>query len=142
MRVRTAARSLSRPRLTRVCGVAAGIREQKRVDSARLRRRDVGRGGFTLTAAAVPAKGKAAVVAKGKAAAAPAIKKKVADVKGKAGAAAALAKEKPDVVAVLKKASASAFRGGVAGFAAGVLQARGCKRARKNPELRAGGLPC
>ena len=80
----------------------AGIREQKRRESAALplRRRGANRGaGFTLTAAsAAPAKGK-----KGAVAAAPV---------------------KPDLGAVLKKASASAFRGGVAGFAAGVVQAR------------------
>ena len=80
----------------------AGIREQKRRESAAmpLRRRGANRGaGFTLTAAsAAPAKGK-----KGAVPAAPV---------------------KPDLGAVLKKASASAFRGGVAGFAAGVVQAR------------------
>ena len=82
----------------------AGIREEQRRAPAVLRRRAAGRGGFTLTAAAAPAKGKAAVKAAGK------------------GAAAAVVK--PDVGAVNKKASASAFRGGVAGFAAGVVQAR------------------
>ena len=78
----------------------AGIREQKRRECAAmpLRRRGAGRGGFTMTAASAPAKGK-----RGAAAAAP---------------------PKADVGAVLKKASASAFRGGVAGFAAGVVQAR------------------
>jgi hypothetical protein len=79
----------------------AGIREQKRRESAAmpLRRRGANRGaGFTLTAASAPAKGK-----KGAAPAAPV---------------------KADLGAVLKKASASAFRGGVAGFAAGVVQAR------------------
>jgi hypothetical protein len=87
----------------------AGIREEKRRSASAgggvvLRRRGAGRGGFTLTAASSPAKGKAV--------AAPAPPAKV------------------DVGAVLKKASASAFRGGLAGFAAGVVQARGAWRAR------------
>jgi hypothetical protein len=88
----------------------AGIREQRRSGgggAVALRRRAAGRGGFTLTAAAAPAKG-----AKG----------------GKGAVAAAPAPVKADVRAVLKKASATAFRGGVAGFAAGVLQARPAAR--------------
>lgn len=60
------------------------------------RRRDA-----CFAAVSAPAKGKAAVVVKGKAAA------------------------PPNLGAVLQKASATAFRGGVAGFAAGVVQARG-----------------
>jgi hypothetical protein len=79
-------------------------RKQESVDSARVavvvRRRTV----TLATASVTAAKPKAAVAA---------AKKK--------GEAVAATKE-VDVGAVLKKASASAFRGGIAGFAAGVIQ--------------------
>lgn len=59
--------------------------------------------------------------AKGKAASAPA--------KGATGNVAPVAKRTPpDLGAVLKKASATAFRGGLAGFAAGIVQARATRR--------------
>lgn len=63
-----------------------------------MRRRASGVAAITLTAVKAPAKGKSAATP----AAAP----------------------KPSVGAVIKKASATAFRGGVAGFMAGVVQAR------------------
>lgn len=63
-----------------------------------MRRRASGVAAITLTAVKAPAKGKSAATP----AAAP----------------------KPSVGAVIKKASATAFRGGVAGFLAGVVQAR------------------
>ncbi len=101
------------------------IRKSQRTLNARtplvMRRRACGVAAISLTAAtkAAPAKGKAAVPA-----AAPA--------------------KKPNVGDVLKKASASAFRGGVAGFMAGVVQARArlvalcaAPRSRLGPAWRA-----
>jgi hypothetical protein len=53
-------------------------------------------------------------------------------VKQKKGSVQEEVKAKVDVAAVLKKASATAFRGGVAGFAAGVIQVRaGRHRSRR-----------
>ena len=53
------------------------------------------------------------------------VTKKDAGKKAGGKTPAAAPPKKADLGAVLKKASASAFRGGMAGFAAGVVQARG-----------------
>jgi len=59
------------------------------------------------------------------------VETKKAEVKGAAKATAALTKPVPNLGEVLKKASATAFRGGLAGFCAGVVQVR--VRARRRP---------
>ena len=51
------------------------------------------------------------------------VETKKAQAKGAVAAAAAI-KSTPDLAEVLKKASATAFRGGLAGFCAGVVQVR------------------
>jgi hypothetical protein len=65
-------------------------------------------------------------------------------VKQKKGSVQEEVKAKVDVAAVLKKASATAFRGGVAGFAAGVIQVGSFMwmRTVMNYQARAAGFAC
>jgi hypothetical protein len=99
-------------------------REQKAAAASEagavIRRRAAGNGGFTLTATKAAPK---AVLAKGK-------------------AAVAAAKKPVDAGEVIRKAGASAFRGGVAGMVAGVAQAREPERLGAGRSLASYGRTC